>query len=83
VLGRVEEGPAMQTIVWIATVLGIAGSVLNVKKHYSGFILWEIANVLLIAYNLSRGEYAQTLLFTVYAGITGWGLISWIKDTKK
>jgi nicotinamide riboside transporter PnuC len=73
----------MQTIVWIATILAIAGSVLNVKKRYEGFILWEISNILLIAYNLHQGEYAQALLFTVYAGITGWGLVSWIKEEKK
>jgi nicotinamide riboside transporter PnuC len=81
-LVRVEEDANMQAIVWIATVLGIAGSVLNVKKHYSCFIVWEIANVLLIIYNLHITEYAQALLFAVYAVITGWGLISWIKDKK-
>jgi len=63
---------------YIATVLGIAGSIFNVYKHYAGLALWEVANVLLFIYNLSIGEYCQATLFLVYGIITGWGLYKWI-----
>ena len=67
---------------YIATTLGIAGSILNVYKHYSCFILWEIANVLLFIYNLSIGEYCQATLFLTYGVITGWGLYKWVFEKK-
>ena len=65
------------------SALGIAGAILNVMKHYSCFIIWEITNVLLIVYNLSIGEHCQALLFTVYAVITGWGLWKWTRESPK
>lgn len=66
----------------VATALGIAGAILNVLKHYSCFIVWEIANVFLVAYNLMIGENCQAMLFMVYAIITGWGLWKWGKEKK-
>ena len=66
----------------VATALGIAGAILNVMKHYSCFIIWEITNVLLIVYNLSIGEYCQATLFLTYGVITGWGLYKWVFEKK-
>jgi nicotinamide riboside transporter PnuC len=69
-------------LVYIATTLGIAGSILNIYRHYACFILWEIANVLLFVYNLSIKEYCQACLFLVYGVITGWGLVKWLREGK-
>jgi nicotinamide riboside transporter PnuC len=63
-----------------ATVLGIAGAILNVRRQFLPcYILWEVANVLLVYHNLTIGEYWQALLFAVYAVITAWGIISFKK----
>ena len=41
-------------IVTAATVLGVAGAVFNIYKHYLCPILWELSNILLIIYNLQK-----------------------------
>jgi nicotinamide riboside transporter PnuC len=63
-----------------ATALGIAGAVLNVRRKFLPcYILWEVANVILVYHNWTIGEYEQTVLFAVYAVITGWGIYTFKK----
>lgn len=67
---------------WIGVFLGILGAILNVYKHWSCFILWTLANILLINHNVTNRDYAQAFLFVVYQSITTFGLIKWIRETK-
>lgn len=67
---------------WVGVILGILGAIVNVYKHWSCFVMWSVANFILIYHNLETNDYAQTLLFLVYQVITTFGLIKWMRDRK-
>ena len=64
---------------WIATVLSIIGAILNAQKKTSGFYIWIIANILWVIYDLILQNYPQAVLFTVYAGISTYGIVVWLR----
>ncbi len=62
---------------WILTVISLYGAYLNVKKHWMGFFLWAIVDVLWALYDFWIGEYAQSFLFMCFFGLATWGALKW------
>lgn len=69
-------------LAWIGVVLGVSGALVNVYKHWSCFVMWSVANFILIHHNLEMNDFAQALLFLVYQVITTFGLIKWMREKK-
>jgi nicotinamide riboside transporter PnuC len=65
---------------WILTILSIAGTVLNIKKHKLCFALWIFTNGAWCIYDFSIAAYAQSALFFVYFLLAIWGLWEWRKN---
>lgn len=69
-------------ITWIFSIIGIIGSVLNIFKYKSCFILWEISNIGFIFYFIYVGFWSQVVLFAVNFLGAIWGYIQWRKDER-
>ena len=64
---------------WLLVALSFIGVYLNVKKRAECFWLWAIADIGFVCINLSRGEYAQSVLFAMYVATAFWGYREWSK----
>lgn len=62
---------------WLLTAFSLYGNVLNVKRRRSCFIVWVIANLLWLAYDLYSGLYSRAALDIVQTGFCIWGFIEW------
>jgi len=67
----------VQALLWINTLVAIAGTVLNARMRREGFYLWLVANVVFLVHNLRIREYPQAALWAVYVGLAVYGLWSW------
>jgi len=57
-----------------AMLITIYGCVLNVRRRWQAFLLWELANACMLAYNVIAGDWIQFSYFVVLSIISGWGL---------
>ena len=64
-------------LMWIVTALSLLGNALNIKKKRSGFMVWVIANVLWLTYDLTTGLYSRAALDIVQTAFCIWGIIEW------
>lgn len=64
-------------LLYLLAGVSIAGTILNIKKRRSGFILWLVTNLIWMVIDLRADLPAQALLFAVYAGCASWGWIAW------
>ena len=62
---------------WLVTALSLYGNVLNIKKKRSGFVVWVIANVLWLTYDIITGLYSRATLDIVQTAFCVWGIIEW------
>ena len=62
-----------QMIDWMILALTVFGLALTIRNRVQGLILLSIVDVSWAAYDASRAEYAQGLLFLLYAAMTAWG----------
>lgn len=64
-------------LTWLLVALGLAGTVLNVRRDRRGFLFWVVSNAGLMAVNAGRGDWAQASMFGVYLLLAVWGWLSW------
>lgn len=69
-------------IAWIASILSIAGAILNARKMKIGFVIWIISNLIWAGLSIVKKDYAQTLVWLVYTVISIYGLCKWSEDKK-
>jgi nicotinamide riboside transporter PnuC len=62
---------------WIMASFALTGTILNIRKIRSGFLFWMISNSYWMIYNFYIKEYAQSLLYFVFLGLSFWGFFSW------
>lgn len=67
---------------WIATILSIAGIVLNANKLMICWPVWLASNVLWIIYSINAGETAALVMWIVFVGFNGYGWYKWKQDEK-
>ena len=64
---------------WVATGLSLSGNWLVIKLNPLGFILWTIANVILITRFTKSKDWSQVVLFLAYTAMNVVGILEWIK----
>lgn len=69
-------------VLWTVTVASIIGTIANVQQKRWCFKVWLCSNAYLVAYNAYVGCYPQAVLFTVYAGLSIWGILAWKSSQK-
>jgi len=62
---------------WIATLLGLLGTILNSLQRIEGFLLWMISNPLLCWQAYRTGSLNMALMFLIYFSLSVVGLIAW------
>ena len=67
-------------IEWILSLIAILGSIMNVKKMKSGFIVWIVADIGWIIVCLENEAYSQIPMWAFYTCLCVWGFIVWRKE---
>lgn len=67
----------IETIGTIATVIAIAGVVLNNHRHIGCFYLWLVSNALSAVVHLQTGVWSMTLRDVIFLGLALHGLWVW------
>lgn len=62
---------------WLASILGLAGTVLNAYQYTMGFVFWMISNPILMYQAWTEKSFNMALMFLVYFGLAVLGLIKW------
>ncbi|MEN6370917.1 MAG: nicotinamide mononucleotide transporter [Armatimonadota bacterium] len=62
---------------YLLAIASLIGTVANVYKLRWCFAIWLITNTLWCIHNAHIGQYAQSGLNAVYAGLAAWGLWQW------
>lgn len=62
---------------WIATIIALAGTVLNCKKIRACFVLWTVTNAMWLAWDYGQGLYSRCVLDFVQLILAIWGLWEW------
>lgn len=65
-----------------AMAITIIGCILNVRRRWEAFLLWEIANLLMLVYNVITGDWVQFSYFVVLSIVSGWGLWDRLRTVK-
>lgn len=68
-------------ILWFISLLTLLGSILNVKKMPSSFVLWTISNIFWLVFDLVNKVYSRAALDVVNLATSIWGLVSWFKPS--
>lgn len=65
---------------WTATIIALAGTVLNCKKIKYCFYLWLVTNAMWFAWDLYSGLPSRAMLDAVQFALAAWGIYEWSKD---
>lgn len=65
---------------WLFSILAVIGSILNVKKINTCFIIWTICNIFWLIYDLINHEFARSILDLVNLATSTWGIFAWFKE---
>lgn len=73
----------IESIGWILSGMTILGAILNSFKNRWGFIVWIIANVGWILFNIVTGTYSQIPVWIAMTVISIFGFARWSKEAHK
>ena len=62
---------------WILTFLSIMGTLLNIQKKLSCWVVWSVANVGWIVSFSLKDMMAEATLFVVYLILSTYGYLKW------
>ena len=66
-----------------ATVVCLAGTILNVKMNILCFYAWCLGNILWLIFDLSLGFHNRAALDVVQFCMAVWGIVSWHEKQHK
>ena len=69
-------------LTWIVAVISLIATVLNIQKKTICFYMWCGTNSFWAIHNYQIGEYAQSVIFTVYTALAIYGVYQWRKADK-
>ena len=69
----------IEMVGWILSGLTILGAIMNTFKNRWGFIVWIIANLGWIVFNIITETYSQIPVWLAMTVISMYGFISWSK----
>lgn len=64
---------------WVATIIALAGTILNCKKIKWCFLLWTLTNVMWLIYDIKNGTYSRAVLDFVQLILALYGIKEWSK----
>ena len=67
----------MELLGWVTACISLTGAFLNARQKWYSFVVWMIANVSWIVYDVFNGCYAQAALFCAYLAMNIYGLYCW------
>lgn len=67
----------VEHIAWIGTILSLTGQIVTIYKSVWGWVIWLLADLFWLGWNLHQGLLAQTVLYVVYTVITMWAIYKW------
>ena len=73
----------MELLGWATACISLTGAFLNARQKWCSFLVWMIANISWIIYDLYNGCYAQAALFFAYLAMNIYGLYCWKFKTKE
>lgn len=62
---------------WCTACISLTGAFLNARQKWYSFLVWMIANISWIIYDVYNGCYAQATLFCAYLAMNVYGLYCW------
>lgn len=62
---------------WAASILGLAGTILNAYQSVYGFLFWMISNPILMYQAYTKGSWNIGFMFLLYFGLAVVGFIQW------
>lgn len=62
---------------WGTACISLTGAFLNARQKWYSFLVWMVANIFWIIYDLYNGCYAQAALFMAYLSMNVYGLYCW------
>lgn len=65
---------------WSATVLSVAGAILNANKFIAGFYVWSLANLLWIFFGIKYKHWGLVVMNIVFLCINAWGTFTWWRN---
>ncbi len=69
----------MEIITWVATSIAIIGSILNAKKHISGFYFWLVSNAMYALINAYLHIFGQSALYIFNFFVCLMGVVTWTR----
>jgi len=71
------------TISTIALIASLSGNVLINMQKRAGFVVWIIANLMWIAYNVTcHMNWQQLAMYAVYTALSAHGFLQWGRKAK-
>ena len=67
----------MELLGWATACISLTGAFLNARQKWYSFVVWMVANVSWIMYDIFNGCYAQAALFCAYLAMNVYGLYCW------
>ena len=64
----------MTVYCWIATIICITGTVINVKRNNFCFLLWVIGDIMWVIYDVGQTLWSRTMLDLLGLGLAIWGV---------
>ena len=62
---------------WAASLMSIAGALLNIMKNKWGFVVWTAANMIFFVTSGMRGDHGQMLLWVAFTVMNIIGFLHW------
>jgi hypothetical protein len=69
----------MRYVPWILSGMSIIGAVLNVLYLPICFVIWTVASLAWIWYNVRMGTWAQVPMWVVFTATNVWGYYMWTR----
>lgn len=69
---------------WAATIIALAGTILNCKQIRACFYLWTVTNAMWFGWDAYSGLWSRCVLDAVQFALAIWGIYEWKKlDTER
>lgn len=70
----------IEIVAWIGVFLSLTGNILTIQKSVWGWVIWGLADLVWLCYNIYMELWAQAFLFTIYTLVCIYGVCKWSKD---
>ena len=74
---------SLEIVCWFAMMVGIIGTVFNIKKQWVCFVLWAASNSVFTTYNILKAQYHQGIIVALNAVLAVWGIWEWRLKKRK